>query len=100
MNKEQEMHIITALGLQGETKEKQEEVIIQLGGQILEALIRRATEKMSDDTLRRFDAVLGENDSSAVQSFLEESVPELPDLLKEVSAAIVESYKEGRAVSV
>lgn len=84
--------IITALKLEGKSSEEQEKVIMALGGVILQAILVKVTESLSDEQVIRFDAVLSSSDSVAIEKFMQEEVKDLDKLVAEASKEIIETY--------
>jgi hypothetical protein len=95
MNKELHQTIVESLGLTLVSKEKQEEVIGELGGLILQLVLVKATERMSDETLISFEGVLALQNSDEIMGFLEKTIPDFDALVAEASREIVEEYKKG-----
>ncbi len=95
MNTTIDKNIIEILGLQTATKEKQEEVVGELGALIMQLSLVKATEKMSDEALIAFEKVLAKQKPEEIGSFLEKTTPEFDALVAEASKEIVEEYKKG-----
>ena len=95
MNKELHQTIVVALGLSASSKEKQEEVMGELGGLILQLVLVKATERMSDEALISFEKVLADQKPEEIGSFLEKTIPDFDALVTEASKEVVEEYKKG-----
>ncbi len=95
MNNNIQQKIIEVLGLQTESKEAQEQIIGELGGLILQLILVKATEKMTDDEVIAFEKVLSSQNQEEMQAFLLKTIPDFESLVAEASKEVIEEYKKG-----
>ncbi len=94
MQKEVEQKIIALLELEGVEEEKRVDIINELGGFILQTVLVKVTETLSDEDVITFDKVLSQENVQEVELFLKEHVKNLDDIVKEASQEVIQAYKE------
>jgi hypothetical protein len=80
-----ERNILTELGLDRLSPEKQEETLLQIGRLIYQAVLIRALDRLSEEEQKDFERILNEHpdDESMLVNFLEAKVPDLDRIIQE-----------------
>jgi uracil phosphoribosyltransferase len=95
MNQEIQQKIIESLHLEGKNQDEQEKIITELGFLILQAVLVKITDSLSDDQMIRFEPVMASGDSMAIDRFLKDEVKNIDELTLQASKEIIDSYLEG-----
>ena len=82
-NNELRQILITELGIDGLPEEAQSEIVGKLGEVILKSLTVAIFEKLSNDARAEFEHIASKGDHDLIQEFLEESVPNMHELMEQ-----------------
>ena len=86
--------IINKLDLDGLSEEDTNEVITTLGGLILERIVLKVTEDLSDEKVIVFEEIISGGDQTKLIEFLSENVDNLDEYIEASSKEIIEEYKQ------
>lgn len=95
MQQEIEQKIIQELGLENLEQSERERVISALGGLVLQNVLIKVTEALSNEDVILFEKVVSSEDQDRVGAFLSEKVPDIQGLIGNASREVIEEYKKG-----
>lgn len=89
--------LIKELGIEGLPEEAQDEVVAKVGEFILKSLTVAIFEKLPNDAREDFERIAASDDQEAIQSFLEDHVPDLHVLMEEEVKKALQRFAENEA---
>lgn len=87
-------NIITDLGIDQLPKEKQEEIIMVMGGIILKRITLRILESLPEAKRKEFDEVCASGDQEKVTKFFEQNIPGYQQMIEEEAEKFKKEMKE------
>ncbi len=92
--------LIKELGIDGLPPEAQDEIVSKLGEIILKSLTVSIFEKLPSGAREEFARITKSNDSTRIQGFLEEHIPDLNILMEEEVRKALQKFTENEARGV
>jgi hypothetical protein len=86
--------LVKKLDLTGVPENLQNEIIAQLGENIITSVTLDVVSRLSDDDRAAFETLLQQDDSKGIEKFLSEKVPNIDDIVKERTEAEIEAAKK------
>ncbi len=95
MQRDIEQKIVEELDLVEVAQSERETIIAGLGGLVLQNVLIKVAEALSDEDVILFEKVVGSQDKDMLSNFLSEKVPDMEGLIREASKEVIEEYKRG-----
>lgn len=96
-NQELRTMLIKELGIEGLPEEAQDEIVAKLGEVILKSLTVSIFEKIPNEARVDFERIAADNDSERIQSFLNDHIPNLHELMEEEVRKALQKFAENEA---
>jgi hypothetical protein len=96
MQDEIQQAVAKELGIEGLTSEEQQDLIAQMTGILLKAASIAILEKLPESKRDEFVAIAGQENETAIRTFLEKELPESEAIVRTAVAEEIRRFKDSQ----